>query len=115
MKFLAAQGITRLMVEGGPALAAAFIAADLVDEAVLFHSPKSSAPTGSMRLTRRRMTALTERLKRRRQRAGRGRSARTFTSAGKSMFTGIISDLGEVIEVHEKAEGLRRLDHCLRL
>ena len=25
------------------------------------------------------------------------------------MFTGIISDLGEVIEVHEKAEGLRRL------
>jgi riboflavin synthase len=25
------------------------------------------------------------------------------------MFTGIISDLGEVIEVHEKAEGLRRI------
>ena len=26
------------------------------------------------------------------------------------MFTGIVSDLGEVLEVHEKAEGLRRLD-----
>jgi len=25
------------------------------------------------------------------------------------MFTGIVSDLGEVLEVHEKAEGLRRL------
>ena len=25
------------------------------------------------------------------------------------MFTGIISDLGEVIDVHEKAEGLRRI------
>ena len=28
------------MVEGGPTLAAAFIAADLVDEAILFHSAK---------------------------------------------------------------------------
>ena len=35
-----ASGITRLMVEGGPTLAAAFIAADLVDEAILFHSAK---------------------------------------------------------------------------
>ena len=26
------------------------------------------------------------------------------------MFTGIVSDLGEVLEVEEKAEGLRRLD-----
>ena len=25
------------------------------------------------------------------------------------MFTGIISDLGEVLDVHEKAEGLRRI------
>jgi len=39
LKALAARGITRLMVEGGPTLAAALVAADLVDEAVLFHSP----------------------------------------------------------------------------
>ncbi len=39
LTLLAARGITRLMVEGGPTLAAAFIAADLVDEAHLFHSP----------------------------------------------------------------------------
>lgn len=36
---LAARGITRLMVEGGPTVAAAFLAADLVDEAALFRSP----------------------------------------------------------------------------
>ncbi len=44
--FLAARGITRLMVEGGPTLAAAMIAADLVDEAVLFHSDKVVGPDG---------------------------------------------------------------------
>jgi diaminohydroxyphosphoribosylaminopyrimidine deaminase / 5-amino-6-(5-phosphoribosylamino)uracil reductase len=38
--FLGTKGITRLMVEGGPILAAALIKADLVDEAVLFHSDK---------------------------------------------------------------------------
>ncbi len=42
--FLSAKGITRLMVEGGPTLAAALIKADLVDEAVLFHSDKSHRP-----------------------------------------------------------------------
>ena len=40
LELLAARGITRLMVEGGPTLAAALIAADLVDEAVLFHAAK---------------------------------------------------------------------------
>ncbi len=32
-----------------------------------------------------------------------------FTSEGEGVFTGIISDLGEVIEVSEEAGGLRRL------
>ena len=44
--FLSAKGITRLMVEGGPTLAAAMIKADLVDEAVLFHSDKLIGPEG---------------------------------------------------------------------
>jgi diaminohydroxyphosphoribosylaminopyrimidine deaminase/5-amino-6-(5-phosphoribosylamino)uracil reductase len=39
LKALAGRGITRLMVEGGPTVAAAFIKADLVDEAALFRSP----------------------------------------------------------------------------
>ncbi|MFL5059997.1 MAG: bifunctional diaminohydroxyphosphoribosylaminopyrimidine deaminase/5-amino-6-(5-phosphoribosylamino)uracil reductase RibD [Xanthobacteraceae bacterium] len=39
LKALAGRGITRLMVEGGPMVAAAFIKADLLDEAALFRSP----------------------------------------------------------------------------
>ena len=36
---LAARGITRLMAEAGPILAASLIKADLVDEVALFRSP----------------------------------------------------------------------------
>jgi diaminohydroxyphosphoribosylaminopyrimidine deaminase/5-amino-6-(5-phosphoribosylamino)uracil reductase len=39
LRALAERGITRLMVEGGPTLAAAFLAADLVDAAALLRSP----------------------------------------------------------------------------
>jgi diaminohydroxyphosphoribosylaminopyrimidine deaminase/5-amino-6-(5-phosphoribosylamino)uracil reductase len=39
LKALAERGITRLMVEGGPTVAAAFVQADLVDEVALFRSP----------------------------------------------------------------------------
>jgi len=46
LEFLAAKGITRLMVEGGPTLASAMIAADLVDEAVLFYSAKAVGEGG---------------------------------------------------------------------
>ena len=63
LEFLAAKGITRLMVEGGPTLAAAFIAADLVDEAVLFHSPKIVGSDGIEALATAAMEALTRRLK----------------------------------------------------
>ena len=43
-KLLAGRGITRLMVEGGPTIAAAFLKADLVDEAVLFRAPARIGP-----------------------------------------------------------------------
>jgi diaminohydroxyphosphoribosylaminopyrimidine deaminase / 5-amino-6-(5-phosphoribosylamino)uracil reductase len=39
LRQLAERGITRLMVEAGPTLAAAFLKADLVDEAVLLRAP----------------------------------------------------------------------------
>ncbi len=39
LKTLAERGITRLMVEGGPTVAAGFLTAGLVDEAALFRSP----------------------------------------------------------------------------
>jgi diaminohydroxyphosphoribosylaminopyrimidine deaminase/5-amino-6-(5-phosphoribosylamino)uracil reductase len=41
LKALASRGITRLMIEGGPRVAAAFVQADLVDEAALFRSSKA--------------------------------------------------------------------------
>jgi diaminohydroxyphosphoribosylaminopyrimidine deaminase/5-amino-6-(5-phosphoribosylamino)uracil reductase len=63
LEFLAAKGITRLMVEGGPTLAAGFVAADLVDEAVLFHSPKIIGPDGIDALAPGAMGALTAKLK----------------------------------------------------
>jgi len=63
LEFLAAKGITRLMVEGGPTLAAALTAADLVDEAILFHSPKIVGPDGVDALPSEAMAALTGRLK----------------------------------------------------
>jgi diaminohydroxyphosphoribosylaminopyrimidine deaminase/5-amino-6-(5-phosphoribosylamino)uracil reductase len=60
LKLLAKRGITRLMVEGGPTLAAGFIATDLVDQAVLFHAAKvigsdgiDAFEGGSAALTRR--------------------------------------------------------------
>jgi diaminohydroxyphosphoribosylaminopyrimidine deaminase / 5-amino-6-(5-phosphoribosylamino)uracil reductase len=64
LKLLAARGITRLMVEGGPTLAAALVAADLVDEAVLFHSQKSVGGDGIDALDGLPLTALTARLER---------------------------------------------------
>jgi len=46
LRRLAERGITRLMVETGPILSAAFVNADLVDEAVLFRSPKAIGEGG---------------------------------------------------------------------
>jgi diaminohydroxyphosphoribosylaminopyrimidine deaminase/5-amino-6-(5-phosphoribosylamino)uracil reductase len=47
---LGSRGITRLMVEGGPALAMNLIGRDLVDEAILFHSPKIIGDDGVVAL-----------------------------------------------------------------
>jgi diaminohydroxyphosphoribosylaminopyrimidine deaminase / 5-amino-6-(5-phosphoribosylamino)uracil reductase len=46
LKLLADRGITRLLVEGGPTVAASLLAADVVDEAMLFVSPKSVGADG---------------------------------------------------------------------
>ena len=46
LKALAERGITRLMVEAGPIVSAAFVNADLVDEAVLFRSPNAIGADG---------------------------------------------------------------------
>ena len=59
-KALAGRGITRLMVEGGPTVAAAFLQADLVDEAALFRSPKPIGADGIDALEGLPLTALTQ-------------------------------------------------------
>jgi diaminohydroxyphosphoribosylaminopyrimidine deaminase/5-amino-6-(5-phosphoribosylamino)uracil reductase len=46
LKELSARGITRLMVEGGPMAAAAFVSAGLVDAAVLLRSGMNIGPEG---------------------------------------------------------------------
>jgi len=60
LKLIAGRGITRLMVEGGPILAAALLAADLIDEAVLFQSPKVVGADGIDALEGLPLTALTQ-------------------------------------------------------
>ena len=60
LKLIAERGITRLMVEGGPTLAAAFLGADLVDEAVLFRSPKVVGADGIDALAGLPLMALTQ-------------------------------------------------------
>lgn len=46
LRALSERGITRLMVEGGPRVAASFLRADLVDEAMLLHGPATIGPDG---------------------------------------------------------------------
>jgi diaminohydroxyphosphoribosylaminopyrimidine deaminase/5-amino-6-(5-phosphoribosylamino)uracil reductase len=62
MKVLAEQGITRLMVEGGPIVAASFVGGDLVDEAVLLRAEKTVGPTGIDALEGMALGALRESL-----------------------------------------------------
>jgi diaminohydroxyphosphoribosylaminopyrimidine deaminase / 5-amino-6-(5-phosphoribosylamino)uracil reductase len=59
LRILSERGITRLMVEGGPTVAAALLAADLVDEAVLLRGPNPIGPDGIDALEGMPLTALT--------------------------------------------------------
>jgi diaminohydroxyphosphoribosylaminopyrimidine deaminase / 5-amino-6-(5-phosphoribosylamino)uracil reductase len=59
LRLLAARGITRLMVEGGPTVAASFVAADLVDEAAILRAPRSIGHDGIDALEAMPLSALT--------------------------------------------------------
>jgi diaminohydroxyphosphoribosylaminopyrimidine deaminase / 5-amino-6-(5-phosphoribosylamino)uracil reductase len=59
LKALADRGITRVMVEAGPILAAAFLRADLVDEAALLRSPNAIGVDGLDALDGLPLSALT--------------------------------------------------------
>jgi diaminohydroxyphosphoribosylaminopyrimidine deaminase/5-amino-6-(5-phosphoribosylamino)uracil reductase len=60
---LAERGITRLMVEGGPIVAASFVQAGLADEAALFRSEKAVGADGVDALEGMPLTALTDGMK----------------------------------------------------
>jgi diaminohydroxyphosphoribosylaminopyrimidine deaminase / 5-amino-6-(5-phosphoribosylamino)uracil reductase len=64
LNLLATRGITRLMVEPGPTLASALIEADLVDEALFFHSPMVIGEQGLPSLEPHTVRLFDERLKR---------------------------------------------------
>jgi diaminohydroxyphosphoribosylaminopyrimidine deaminase/5-amino-6-(5-phosphoribosylamino)uracil reductase len=59
---LAGEGITRLMVEGGPTVAASLVAADLVDEGIVLRSEKNIGAGGIGPLEGMDLDALTSRL-----------------------------------------------------
>jgi diaminohydroxyphosphoribosylaminopyrimidine deaminase/5-amino-6-(5-phosphoribosylamino)uracil reductase len=59
LRLLAQRGITRLMVEAGPILAAAALRADLVDAAAVFRAPAAIGPDGIDALDGLPLSALT--------------------------------------------------------
>jgi diaminohydroxyphosphoribosylaminopyrimidine deaminase/5-amino-6-(5-phosphoribosylamino)uracil reductase len=59
LRLLSERGVTRLMVEGGPTVAAALLAADLIDEAALLRGPTVIGPDGIDALEATPLTALT--------------------------------------------------------
>ena len=89
LKRLAEEGITRVMVEGGPMVAASFVAADLVDEAALIYSEKLIGEGGIAPLEGMALDALNGRLRAARQRASRARYARALRA--DSVMVGALS------------------------
>jgi diaminohydroxyphosphoribosylaminopyrimidine deaminase / 5-amino-6-(5-phosphoribosylamino)uracil reductase len=59
LRLLAGRGITRLMVEGGPTIAASLIAADLIDEAAILRGPATIGSGGIDALEGMPLSALT--------------------------------------------------------
>ena len=55
LETLASRGITRVLVEGGPTVARAFLDADLIDEAVIYQGAKPVGEDGSHALRQPRV------------------------------------------------------------
>ncbi len=65
LRVLAGEGITRLLVEGGPTVAAGFVEMNLVDAAVLLRADKTIGPGGIDALEGMPLTALTGKMTKR--------------------------------------------------
>jgi diaminohydroxyphosphoribosylaminopyrimidine deaminase/5-amino-6-(5-phosphoribosylamino)uracil reductase len=60
LKTIAGRGVTRLLVEGGPMIAAALVAADLIDEVILVRSQNVIGDTGVHALEGMPLAAITQ-------------------------------------------------------
>jgi diaminohydroxyphosphoribosylaminopyrimidine deaminase / 5-amino-6-(5-phosphoribosylamino)uracil reductase len=112
---LAGRGITRLLVEGGPIVAGAFIAAGLADECVVFRAPTPvGMEYGMLAFGASGLGVVTADAGwRRREQVPCGPDViETYVPQGpKPMFTGLVSDIG-VIETREvTAQGARFTIH----
>jgi diaminohydroxyphosphoribosylaminopyrimidine deaminase/5-amino-6-(5-phosphoribosylamino)uracil reductase len=58
LESLAAEGVTRVLVEGGPTIADAFLAADLVDEVVIGHGTEKLGAKGRQPVGKRGLAFL---------------------------------------------------------
>ena len=108
---LAGRGLTRLLVEGGPTVAGAFVAAGLADECVVFRAP---SPVGHGRGVLAFgvdslgiVTANTGWRRREHHKVGPD-IVETYVPQGpKPMFTGLVSDIGVIVARDLNAQGAR--------
>jgi diaminohydroxyphosphoribosylaminopyrimidine deaminase / 5-amino-6-(5-phosphoribosylamino)uracil reductase len=112
---LAGRGITRLLVEGGPAVAGSFIKAGLADECLVFRAPAALASAigvargipafGSSSLN---IVTANSGWRRREQRSIGTDTLEIHVPQGpKPMFTGLVSDIGVITARDLNAQGAR--------
>lgn len=108
---LAGRGITRLLVEGGPTVAGAFIAVGLADECVVFRAPVPVGPErGGPAFGADRLGIVTANTgwRRREQHQAGPDTVETYIPQGpKPMFTGLVSDIGVIVGRELNAQGAR--------
>ena len=117
-RLLAGRGITRLMVEGGPPRRGVVRRPPIWSmRPILLRGPASDRRRWD-RCARRAAALGADRLAApgiARRRADRHGHDRDFRTGGLAMFTGIVTDIGEVLAVERAGRGLRRLTIALRL
>ncbi len=101
LQVLAGRGITRLLVEGGPTVAGAFMDAGLADECVIMRAARAAgAQHGSLAFGRDGVARLVNDAGWRHvsTAAAGSDTIDTYAFEGhKAMFTGLITDVGEVV------------------
>jgi riboflavin synthase len=108
---LAGRGLTRLLVEGGPTVAGAFLSAGLADECIVFRAPtpvgreRGMLAFGSDSLGI--VTANTGWRRRALQQSGPDVIETYVPQGPKPMFTGLISDIGIIVGRELNAQGAR--------